>query len=326
MILMIWRILMILMIWRILTPSLNKRRCITKILFFLWISFLCACSYIENSRFPFWINSGEQSLRTIKYSLRGQTILSDAKLAAISYQTDEKIRQFCENNGYNNLAIGNLKQLKVKYFTVHANDAQYIIVRGTSNFANVKSDILAAPVYDALSQIWLHKGFRDAALRVFQNLENAYPRIQPAKKTIVIGHSLGGAIANILGIYLYQNNFCLDRIITFGQPKITNKKGLDSYANLPLIRVVGAGDVITCVPPQTRLFTYVHGGLKLKVDDTKLSYTHFGDSTNAIEDDPVSIHMDLNRVSRAVYHKISHYIKRLQNHKDVLIQIDRISN
>jgi predicted lipase len=276
-------------------------------------------------KYPFWEKSVTQPC-AMKYSLSGQTILNDARLAAITYQTDEEIRQFCADNGYNNLVIGKLKQFKVKYFTVNTNDVQYIVVRGTSNFANVKSDILAMPVYDALSQIFLHKGFRDAALGIFQNLENAYPKVQPAKKTVVVGHSLGGAIANIIGIYLYQNNFCLDRIITFGQPKITNKKGLASYADLPLFRIVGAGDVITCVPPATSLFTYAHGGLKIKVDDTNFFYTHFGDPANAIEDDPVSIHMDLNRVSRAVYHKISHYIKRLQKHKGALIQIDLDSN
>jgi predicted lipase len=257
----------------------------------------------------------------LSYTLSGKTILSDATLAAIVYETDDKIRAFCSQNGYEKLAIGELKQLKVKYFTANANNAQFIVIRGTSNFANVKSDILASPVFDALSQIWLHKGFRDAALGIFHNLENAYPRIVPAKKTIIVGHSLGGAIANVLGIYLHQNNFCLDRIITFGQPKITNKNGLAAYSNLPLFRVVGAGDVITCVPPKTRMFTFVHGGLKINVDDSHISYTHFGDTKNAIEDDPVSIHMDLDRISRAMYHKISYYIKRLKPHQDELIKI-----
>jgi len=253
-------------------------------------------------------------------------MLNDAQLAAIVYETDDKIQAFCTQNAYVNLAIGEFEQLKVKYFTANTNDAQYIVVRGTSNFTNIKSDILAAPVYDTRSKIWLHKGFRDAALGIIQNLENAFPKIQTSKKTIIVGHSLGGAIANILGIYLYQEKFNVDRVITFGQPKITNKEGLAAYSKLPLFRVVGAGDVITCVPPQTSAFTFVHGGLKIKVDDTQISYTHFGDSANAIEDDPVSIHMDLDRVSRAVYHKITHYIKRLQNHKDILIKIDTQSN
>jgi predicted lipase len=285
----------------------------------------CGCSYIENVHLPFWKKPASRS-NSMKYSLSGRTMLNDAQLASLVYDTDDKIQQFCSKNGYDNLAIGELKQLKVKYFTANTNEAQYIVVRGTSNFDNVKSDILALPIYDTRSKIWLHKGFRDAALGIIQNLENAYPKMQPAKKTIIVGHSLGGAIANILGIYFYQNNFNLDRIITFGQPKITNKKGLAAYSNLPLFRVVGAGDIITCVPPQTSSFTFVHGGLKIKINDTNISYTHFGDAANAIEDDPVSIHMDLDRVSRAVYHKISHYIKRLQNHKNIVIQIDKNSN
>lgn len=293
-----------------------------QLLIILWICLLSACSYIEKVKLPFQKKTTPQTYAK-KYSLSGQTIFSDALLAEIVYDTDEKIQTFCAQNGYDNLAIGMLEEYKVKYFTVNVNNTQYIVIRGTSNFANVKSDILASPVYDALSQIWLHKGFRDAALGIFQNLEKAYPRIHPEKKTVIVGHSLGGAIANILGIYLYQNNFYLDRIITYGQPKITNKKGLAAYSNLPLFRIVGAGDIITCVPPKTSVFSFVHGGLKIKVDDSEISYTHFGDAANAIEDDPVSIHMDLDRISRAVYHKISNYIKRLQKHKDIRIQIDR---
>jgi len=259
----------------------------------------------------------------MKQSLRGRTILADAQLAEIVYKNDDKIQQFCVQNGYDNCTIGMLKQLKVKYFTANANNAQYIVIRGTSNFSNVKSDILASPVYDALSNIWLHKGFRDAALGILHHLENGDSIMKPSKKTIIVGHSLGGAIANILGIYLYENNFCLDRIITYGQPKITNKKGLEAFPDLPLFRIVGAGDIVTCVPPQTHIFTFVHGGLKIYVDDTNISYTHFGDAANAIEDDPVSIHMDLDQVSQAANHKITHYIKRIKPHKDISIQIDK---
>jgi len=279
-------------------------------------SLLVSCSYVNDMKWPFW-HKKTLSCRQ-KYELSGEDIYADAQLAATAYESDRNIQAFCKKLGYSNLAIGMVSNLQLKYFTATANDAQYIVIRGTSNFANVKSDILATPVFDALSNIWLHKGFRDAALAIFQNLEQAYPRIHPAKKTIIIGHSLGGAIANILGIYLYQNNFYIDRIMTFGQPKITDKKGLAAYPNLPLFRVVGDGDMIACVPPKTDVFTYVHGGLKIFVDDKNVRYTHFGDPSNGVEDNPVSIHMDLDRVSRSAYHKISYYLKRLKTHQERL--------
>jgi len=318
-----WRTLMRMTIVR---QNLNKSQTLGIVLILLWICLFSACQYIEQVKAPFLGRELKNQSRAMKKSLSGRTILSDAQLAAIVYENNDKIRQFCDQNGYDHCTIGMLEQLKVKYFTASTNNAQYIVIRGTSNFSNVKSDILASPVYDVLSNIWLHKGFRDAALEIFQDLEHAYPLIQPSKKTIVVGHSLGGAIANILGIYLYDNNFCLDRIITYGQPKITNKKGLAAFPNLPLFRIVGAGDIVTCVPPQTRFFTYVHGGMKIYVDDTHISYTHFGDPANAIEDNPVSIQMDLDQVSQAIYHKISYYIQRIQRHKDVHIQIEKRSN
>jgi len=305
---------------------MNNGQFIGKILFVACITVVFACSGFDNVKRSLQGNDS-QPPREIKHGvLSVQTLISDAQLAAIVYDSDEKIRAFSAQNGYENLAIGMFEKFKVKYFTAHVNDVRYIVIRGTSNFTNVKSDILALPIYDSLSQIWLHKGFRDAALGVLKNIENAFPRIEPEKKVIIVGHSLGGAIANILGIYLYLKNYNLDRIVTFGQPKITNQKGLDNYSDLPLFRVVGAGDIITGVPPKTSAFKFIHGGLKIKVDDTQISYTHFGDFTNAIDDDPVSIHMDLDRVSRAVYHKISHYIQRLKQHQDILIQFNTRSN
>jgi len=285
---------------------------------------LFACTYIETLQKPFFSyfsKPGPKKIEIKPYTISGQNIIDDALLASIVYETDDMIQSFCAENGYKKVNIGLVNEYEVKFFTAHKNGFQYIVVRGTSNYANVQSDIIASPVYDALSNIWLHKGFRDAAIAVFDHLQQSYPKINPKKKTIIIGHSLGGAIANILGIYLSKNDCCLDRIITFGQPKITNEKGLSSYSHLQLIRVVGEGDVIANVPPKTDFFTYTHGGFKISINDTSMEYATLGDPFNNKDDDPVDLQMNLARLSHAANHKISNYIQRLEKHKNKIISV-----
>ncbi|KPA19490.1 galactose-1-phosphate uridylyltransferase [Candidatus Magnetomorum sp. HK-1] len=305
--------------------SSTRLNCNILTLFFRFFSILCiftlcSCNIYEIVKKNLYCNT-IRSYEKKQFTLTGKDILENGYLAEIVYKTDAEIHSFCSENNYTDVSIGEASQLQVKFFTANKGSYQYIVIRGTSNFDNVKSDMLAAPVYDALANIWIHKGFRDASIAVFDKLQCAYPKVKPTKKTIIIGHSLGGAIANILGIYLYKNNFWIDRIITFGQPKITDKKGLSLYLSLPLIRIVGEGDIIACVPPKTGLFTYVHGGLKIRVDDLNMMYSTVGDPSNAIEDDPVSLQMDINRSSRAIHHKISYYLQRLEKHKNKKISV-----
>jgi hypothetical protein len=285
---------------------------------------LCSCQIIDTIQKPFssqFPTKPQTSCEIREYQITGQNILNDAHLASIVYESDDAIQSFCKTNEYKDVHIALTSKYDVKFFTARKKGFQYIVIRGTSNYSNIKSDILAAPVYDALANIWLHKGFRDASITVFDHLQHSFPKINPDCKTIIIGHSLGGAIANILGIYLFQNHFSIDRIITFGQPKITNQSGLSAYSHLTLIRVVGEGDVIASVPPKTGVFNYVHGGLKLKIDDDSLLYSRLNDPSNSIDDAPVSQQMDITRASRALNHKISCYIQRLEVHTGKVITV-----
>ena len=80
-----------------------------------------------------------------------------------------------------------------------------IVIRGTANADNVQSDIDVRLVEDARTGIYLHKGFRDAAISIMQIIDTtmktgrAVPSNQlqyPLEHTVhVTGHSLGGAVA-----------------------------------------------------------------------------------------------------------------------------------
>jgi len=132
-----------------------------------------------------------------------------------------------------------------------------IVIRGTANDANVLSDIDVRLVSDARTGIKLHKGFRDASTTIMQNLDESYT----VEHTVhVTGHSLGGAIAQIIGMWLHKrgNNV---QIFSYGSPKVSNQ--VLSEGQPTHWRVVRRSDPIPFTPP----WPYSHTGLFIDSQD-----------------------------------------------------------
>ncbi|MFO1090458.1 MAG: lipase family protein [Hyphomicrobiales bacterium] len=137
----------------------------------------------------------------------------------------------------------------VQYF-IGYNDkkkVQLIAVRGTDNDANWELDKDTRGVTDPKTGIMLHAGFKRAADAIYADVK---PRLKKGYTTYLTGHSLGGAVAAILGIYLTADKWPVAGIITFGQPKFTNLAGVQAYANLPLIRVINQSDMVPLLPDE----------------------------------------------------------------------------
>ena len=88
--------------------------------------------------------------------------------------------------------------------------------------------------------------------------------LQPNYQTRITGHSLGGAVAVILMMFLKEEGYLIEKCITFGQPKVTNRQGVQQCQHLPLLRVINREDTVPLVPPCTAL-NLLRGG-----------YAHFG--------------------------------------------------
>lgn len=141
---------------------------------------------------------------------------------------------------------------------------QLISVRGTDNDTNWDLDMDTRGVTDPRTGIMLHAGFKRAADAIYADVK---PRLKPGYTTYLTGHSLGGAVAAILGVYLKKDGVKVDRIVTFGQPKFTNAAGAQAFADLPLLRVINQNDVVPLLPDETAQGThlYVHIGAVLIV-------------------------------------------------------------
>ena len=137
-----------------------------------------------------------------------------------------------------------------------------IVIRGTANASNVESDVNVALESDVRAGILLHKGFRDAAVTIMQIIDTTtkvgrtivqgqtlqYPLEQTVHLT---GHSLGGAVAQIMGRWLHKRGYSV-QVFSYGSPKISTQSG----SRPRHWRVVRKSDPIPFMPP----WPYIHTG------------------------------------------------------------------
>tara|TARA_B110000116_G_scaffold27892_1_gene21184 strand:+ start:1150 stop:1923 length:774 start_codon:yes stop_codon:yes gene_type:complete len=151
------------------------------------------------------------------------------------------------------------------------NGISIIVIRGTANKSNVESDIDVRLVSDVRLGIYLHKGFRDAAVTIMQIIDTSTTTgrntIQgqtlryPLEHTVhVTGHSLGGAVAQIIGMWLHKRGKNV-QIYTYGAPKISSQ--VLSGGQPTHWRVVRRSDPIPFTPP----WPYAHTGLFIDSQD-----------------------------------------------------------
>jgi len=153
--------------------------------------------------------------------------------------------------------IGGDQKDEVAFEVKQDNGISIIVIRGTANDANVLSDVDVRLVSDTRTGIRLHKGFRDASLGVMEIID----RDHTVEHTVhVTGHSLGGAVAQIIGMWLHKrgNNV---QIFSYGSPKVSNQ--VLSGGQPTHWRVVRRSDPNPFTPP----WPYSHTGLFIDSQD-----------------------------------------------------------
>jgi len=177
---------------------------------------------------------------------------ADVKMLAMfseaSYHPAQTMTVLAKSYGYTLKKHGNLEDAQLQYFLLNHSQSgkQLIVIRGTANVENVVVDVSIKLVKDDFAQAMLHEGFSYSARSVLQILSDALDKNTPIDIT---GHSLGGAVALILGMYLDSAHYRVDRIYTYGQPKVTNIPGSLRFSHLNILRFVTADDLIPLVPP-----------------------------------------------------------------------------
>lgn len=204
-------------------------------------------------------------------------------------------------------------QTDVSYF-LERNDktrTQFIAVRGSANSTNFSEDFDIAVREDRKANIPVHSGFDLAARAIYDDVR---PYLKTGYKTHLTGHSLGGAVAAILTIYMIEDGTEVVRVVTFGQPRFTTADGVKRLSFLPLARVVDENDIVPMVPPATA----IHPAFG--------PYEHVGPEVILLEGRNI-VYLpshDANRISLGEFwrsvsfanlddHKMEKYLKRIAN-------------
>ena len=166
--------------------------------------------------------------------------------------------------------LGGDQKDEVAFEVIQDSGISIIVIRGTANEANILSDIDVRLVNDARTGIKLHKGFRDVAVNIMQIIDTSIKtgrgivqsnQLQyPLEHTVhVTGHSLGGAVAQIIGMWLHKRGKNV-QVFSYGSPKVSSQV-LDSQPTH--WRVVRTSDPIPFSPP----WPYSHTGLFIDSQD-----------------------------------------------------------
>ena len=155
--------------------------------------------------------------------------------------------EYCESI-YDN---GGTEVNNLSYEVKTSDGITIIVIRGTDNTANVLSDIDIRMIKDDVLDIYLHKGFRDASTTIIQEVDKYY---QLEHTVHVTGHSLGGAIAQIIGMWLHRRGYNV-QIFSYGSPKVSSQ--VLSGGQPTHWRVVRRSAPITFSPT----YPYLHTGV-----------------------------------------------------------------
>ena len=165
---------------------------------------------------------------------------------------------------------GGSERDEVAFEVKQENGISIIVIRGTANNANVLSDVDVRLVTDVRLGIRLHKGFRDAATTIMQIIDTSMTsrgvvqgqtRTYPLEHTVhVTGHSLGGAVAQIIGMWLHKRGKNV-QVFSYGSPKVSDQ--VLSGGQPTHWRVVRRSDPIPFTPP----WPYRHTGLFIDSQD-----------------------------------------------------------
>jgi hypothetical protein len=178
-----------------------------------------------------------------------QQIEESAQLSNLAYDSGD-IKAPLESIGHTLMHQALLPGVEVSYFLTTNKGVQFITVRGTANLQNAMVDLDVNLKQDDDLGIIAHQGFANAAVGIIKDVSPFLDKSKPVRTT---GHSLGGAAAVMLAMYLDKQGYELGQLITFGQPKVTNVDGADLFEHLPLLRVVTAKDIVPLVPPLSPL-------------------------------------------------------------------------
>ncbi len=197
----------------------------------------------------------------------------------------------------------------MRYFveTKEATRTQTAVFRGSVDDVNFEFNFDTFAVTDSKTGLVVHRGFHEVARAIYPRLKR---QLRQDYTIYLTGHSLGGTMAAMMGVYLQQDGFRVGGIYTFGQPKFTDMAGARSLAGLPLLRVIHQNDVAAFFPPKAKGNgpRYEHMGSIINL--LKGPYYIFATETQVFKAPPQVVR-NVRRQFSLPDHKMKFYLRNL---------------
>jgi hypothetical protein len=126
----------------------------------------------------------------------------------------------------------------------------FIGVRGTQNLANIITDMKTGfvtwPAVDATGAAQFHKGFLSTVTNVILQKNWLPSIINQYANVVFVGHSLGGAVAQLLGLYFYMQLGSKVQVHTSASPQVGNAAAaaLANSSGLNVVNVMCVSDPV----------------------------------------------------------------------------------
>ena len=207
-----------------------------------------------------------------------------------------EMANYC-NESYDSASNSNRYEIRKDEFSYEVKQDEGItilVIRGTKNAKN-------ALVTDLDFRVWkddglgvnLHRGFRDAAMYILKDIDKNYKLEQVVHLT---GHSMGGAVAQIIGLWLDQRGHDV-QIYTFGSPKVSTT----FFGNRPThFRVSFGNDPVPFLPP----YPFLHSGIQINPETLEWDESHEEESFFEIDGRDHSIQEYYDVLEKHVFPKL----------------------
>ena len=109
-----------------------------------------------------------------------------------------------------------------------------------------------------------HRGFKNNANRTLAELVVAYEGLNPERKLVIAGHSLGGATATCIADLLWDSGNHNIALVTAGSPRPGGRRLKRRIKDLEHYRFVHGYDIVPKTPPWLAGFVHTHPVIRLK--------------------------------------------------------------
>ena len=103
-----------------------------------------------------------------------------------------------------------------------------------------------------------HRGFKNNANRTLAELVVAYEGLNPERKLVIAGHSLGGATATCIADLLWESGNHNVALVTAGSPRPGGRRLRRRIKDIEHLRFVHGNDIVPGTPPWLAGFVHTH--------------------------------------------------------------------